>query len=326
MIMKIIQMKFLAITCIFLLLAFVVKAQVDDYHFLVSGIRTNDQWCITATNGAGDFVNLGFRECDFVGAPSTQLWRLRADGTMESAVESGRCMIVNYGTELFPGVRIRMSSCEPVTQNNQFQHNGATDQLRLVRDNTFCVTNRGTNPNYSDTIHALPCQDQGRFFFTYTPIGESAPPVSSPVSSPVGDFLQYTTGGGCITVEGSNAINDQKLRLESCSRPNNGWRVDGNGMLHTELDDSKCMHAGRTATPVHGTPMRIFDCDPANPFQLFERLSNGQIVLRDHNLCVDHRGVNANVNVDPIILKECSAAGGWETSNPATGNDYWQLI
>lgn len=139
--------------------------------FLVSGISDTEDWCITATNGSQDFANVGFRECDFVGAPSSQKWHLDADGKVHSGLDFDKCLIVGFGKEVFDGVRIRIASCD--NDLNKFSHNGGTGQLRLGSNPDFCVVNRGVNPNPSDTIHALPCSNEGRFTYTYKPDGDT---------------------------------------------------------------------------------------------------------------------------------------------------------
>lgn len=154
--------------------------QDEKYAFLVSGIDPDEAWCITAADGVNDFKNLGFRRCKFDDAPNNQLWRLDSEGKIHSKVDPSRCMVVDYGKDIFDGVRIRIANCDLNTDLNRFSHNGATDMLRVVEDQSFCVTNRGTGPDPSDTIHAKPCGDMSRFAFTYRNEDGTTPPTDDP--------------------------------------------------------------------------------------------------------------------------------------------------
>jgi hypothetical protein len=297
----------------------------QQYAYLVSNVRQNEDWCITATNGvATDFHNLGFRKCDFAGSPANQLWRLDAEGKMHSALDDSKCMIVNYGTDVFDGVRVRVTTCATTGSNLGFTHNGATDQIKLASNQTFCLTNRGDDPNNSDTIHMKPCGTSGRFVFTYqaqgtTPTGPA--PTPAPVVAPTGtdlpasDFSYVSTNGGCFNVRNSNPRNDEKTVLGPCTLPNQRWSYGDDGLIRTQLDSTKCMQAGRTATPQKGTKMRIFPCDVANAKQIFdlvvvdENSGEFKLQLSTTTLCIDHRGDSANIGADPIILKPCAQAG-----------------
>lgn len=315
-------MKTQAVPVILALFALTLGGANGQDAFLVSNIREDEDWCITATNGVSDGSNLGFRLCDFNGAPSNQLWKLD-QGKIYSAVDPAQCMIVNYGGSVFDGVRVRMAICTTDTIINQFTHNGATDQLRSTSNRGYCLTNRGVTPNDSDTIHMKPCESSGRYRFTYRL--QNAPNTAPPsTASPAGveGLVLFTTGDGCLTVRDSEARNDQKLMLESCNQANQRWDSDDNGLIRTELDNTMCMQGGR-GEPQMGTMMRIFTCDSNNALQKFESIVDNQgagekIRLQGTTLCVDHRGVIANVNEDPIILKSCNEAGSW---NDATEPD-----
>lgn len=301
----------------------------QQYAFLVSNIRNNEDWCVTATNGVSNGRNLGFRRCDFNGSPSNQLWRLDS-GIFRSAVDDGQCMTVNFGSALFDGVRVRTAQCDSSSRNQQFSHDGTTDEIRLASNNNYCMANRGDSPNSSDTIHMLtPCGNDGRFKFTYrlndgTSVGTPATPSPTPVVAPApptniaaGDFSYVNTDGGCFTVRDNNARNDQKLVLGSCNTANQRWNLgETDQLLRTQLDSTKCVQAGRTANPRRGTKMRIFPCDSSNPLQLFTTTgTNGndssfKLQLAAYpDFCVDHRGVSANINNDPILAKPCNEAG-----------------
>lgn len=293
----------------------------DGYGFLVSHISEDSSWCIFVTEYASDFDNLGFRPCDFTGTPENQLWKFEADGRIRSLANPDMCMVVNFGRDIFDGVRVRVADCELDSDLIHFSHNGDKDMIRLEADSGFCVTNRGVNPHDTDTIHAKPCRDTGRFAFTFqsedssstsTPTSKptTAPPVTfEPVSSPDADpYYRIVTDDACFAVRGSNPYDDQKLILKPCGGEGQGFREDGD-LIRSQLNDEKCVQAGRPmTTPHHGTKMRIYMCDDNEFRQQFEVVES-KFKLKGYDLCIDHRGVNANVHEDPIILKDCSKAG-----------------
>eukprot|EP00978_Attheya_sp_CCMP212_P017568 scaffold47015_cov45-Attheya_sp.AAC.1 len=126
--------------------AVVRNLQDTQYAFLLSNIDANNDWCVTATNGVNTNARLGFRKCSFTSAPLNQLWSLGSDGTMQSALNSSKCMVVNKGRNIFNGVRVHVGDCTDTTELNQFVHNGTTDNLKVSNTN-FCITNRGKNAN-----------------------------------------------------------------------------------------------------------------------------------------------------------------------------------
>jgi hypothetical protein len=238
-------------------------------------------------------------------------------------------MIVNYGTDVFDGVRVRVTDCATTGANLGFSHNGATDQIKLASNQSYCMTNRGDNPNNSDTIHMKPCGTSDRFVFTYqaqgtTPTGPTPTPapVVAPTNIPADDFGYITTGGGCFIVRNSNARNDEKIMLGSCTE-NQRWNYGADKLIRTQLDPSKCLQAGRTATPKEGTKMRLFSCDLSNAKQIYDvvgdMLQGFKFQLSGTTLCIDHRGVNANIGADPIVLKPCSEAGDLVYMPPPMG-------
>lgn len=152
----------------------------SDYAFFVSHINEDEEWCITASDGVGVNANIGFELCNFDAKPSDQLWRFDDDGKIHSKLNENRCMTVNFGEQVFDGVRARMADCEQDTELNLFSHNGNTDKLRLSDHEDYCMTNRGILPHTSDTIHAKPCKDEGRYIFTYQGVAYPGPGITTP--------------------------------------------------------------------------------------------------------------------------------------------------
>jgi hypothetical protein len=273
----------------------------DGYTFLVSSIREDEDWCITATEGVGEFKKLGFRLCDFDGAPSKQLWK-RDDDKIRSKINPDRCMIVGYGKKIFNGVRIRVADCDIDSDLNSFLfESDGTTRILVNEDEEFCITNQGNNPDPNDTIVAKKCGNTDDFDWTFIPEEE-----------PSGYFGLVNDDAypesGCLVVKNENPRNDQPLILGNCDF-NHNWRYDSDGLFHTELDDDKCMQAGRGGTPRRGTKMRLFDCDKNDELQQFD-YNQIDIKLRSNDdLCVGFRGDTSNVDDDPLLLKPCDKNG-----------------
>lgn len=86
----------------------------DDYKyaFLISNVGYAKDWCLTADHGVHEGVRLGFKPCNFHRASARQLWRLDEDGHIHSKVNPDCCMIVNHGTHVVRGTRLRMANCD----------------------------------------------------------------------------------------------------------------------------------------------------------------------------------------------------------------------
>jgi hypothetical protein len=110
----------------------------------------------------------------------------------------------------------------------------------------------------------------------------------------------------CIEVRNKDPKNDQKLVLGNCGGPNIGWDFDADGLFHAEKDDSFCMQAGRAGPVNDGEKVRMFHCDKDNELQLFEYDGGAIKPKSDTSLCMVWRGVNANIDRDPIIFKKCN--------------------
>jgi hypothetical protein len=110
----------------------------------------------------------------------------------------------------------------------------------------------------------------------------------------------------CISLKNKDASDDSKLILDRCGGP--GWRLDGDGLFHSEANDEQCMQAGRAGPPKDGEKVRMFACDSSNELQQFVYESEGEQWIKpkgDSSLCVVFRGTVPNPAVDPIILKKC---------------------
>jgi hypothetical protein len=143
------------------------QEDAPKYAFLISNISESEDWCITAPEVDYDFASLRLQPCDFSGRPKNQLWSLDANGKLHSALDYNRCMVVDHGTDIFDGVRIKIARCNLNTSLNKFAHSGGSSKLTVLVNNVYCVTNRKNNPDANDTIHAKPCEEKSAHIFTY---------------------------------------------------------------------------------------------------------------------------------------------------------------
>jgi hypothetical protein len=263
--------------------------------FLVSQVVEDNDWCITALNGVGDFVLLGLQLCDFDNAPVDQLWQVDGEGKFASRLDTDYCMIVNNGVTISDNDAIYTARCDISSNLNKFFWDaGNTDQLQPTADETFCVTQLGPLPQDTDDIRVKPCTSESRYKWNFE--------VSNPYF-----MLESFNFGGCIEPEDGRAENDMKLFLAPCNS-NEGWRYDSDGLFHSSIDDTKCMQAARGGSIRDGSKLRVFSCDKNEEGQVFSFDRTGRISLQsDPDLCVVFRGTTANIDNDPIILKECDA-------------------
>lgn len=263
--------------------------------FLISQVVEDANWCITASNGVGDFVLLGLQLCDFDNAPVDQLWQVDGEGKFASQLDTDYCMIVNDGVTISDNDLVYTARCDIGSDLNKFFWDaGVTDQLRPVADQSFCVTQLGPLPQDTDTIRVQFCTSESRYKFNFE--------VNNPYF-----MLESFNYGGCIEPRDGRAENDNKLFLAPCNS-NQGWRYDSDGLFHSSVDDSKCMQVGRGGTIQDGSKLRVFTCNKNDNGQVFSFDSTGHLSLKSRpDLCVVFRGIAANVDIDPIVVKYCDS-------------------
>ena len=125
-----------------------------------------EEWCITAKFGVADNANTGFLPCRKENATDDQLFLLDGDGKIHSKVDPTQCLVVDQGTEVRGGDRIRFLSCDAQVLYNTFEHNRTTDMIRVAQDTTFCLKQTGNGPDTTDTIRAEEC-DKNNLSFIY---------------------------------------------------------------------------------------------------------------------------------------------------------------
>jgi len=141
------------------------------------------------------------------------------------------------------------------------------------------------------------------------------PPTAAPTPLPSGfTSLERITPvffQGCMDVDGDGQ-NDDSIKLGTCSSTKPSQEFTYNGTyIHPGGDTTKCLQAGRLDTPQNGKYMRVYDCDDSNILQRFswDFRNSGRIQLTGEwsAFCVVFRGVEENLDVDPIILQRCEA-------------------
>lgn len=266
---------------------------VDEFFsfWLVSALSNDDQqWCIAAAEGTEEFGNLQLHPCDFTGTTTNQLWYLPYDDEepkIRSVLDDSKCITMNHGENLFEGVRARLSDCE--NGLTTFYYDG---QILVADDTSFCLTNRGPRAHPTDWIHAKTCIDRDDFYWI---------PIPN-----IQFHAKLKSGGGCAQPrEGS-----RRVFLDQCDAEL-AWRISPidffgeAALLHSALDDSKCLRAGLGDTFEDGSRMAIVDCDPEDELQHFIYTGETIHAAENFDLCMVYRGVTPNVGVDPIIMKEC---------------------
>lgn len=272
----------------------ICPSSTSHVGFLISQVVKDNDLCITALNGVGNFVLLGLQLCDFINAPVDQLWQVDGEGKFASRLDTDYCMTVNDGVTISDNDAIYTACCDISSNLNKFFWDaGNTDQLRLTADETFCVTQLGPLPQDTNDIRVKPCTSKSHYKWNVE--------VSNPYF-----MLESFNFGGCIEPKDGRAENDMKLFLAPCNS-NQGWRYDSDGLFHSRIDDSKCMQAAHGGSIRDGSKLCAFACDKNEQGgQVFSFDRTSRISLQsDPDLCIIFHGTTANINNDPIILKEC---------------------
>ena len=137
---------------------------VGERGFIVLNInQSNGPWCLSATD-TRENGDLQLRQCDFYHKPNYQLWLF--DSHQRFRARTGgynRCMRVGLGSTpntIFDGVRVHLGDCWDEYVN--FDYDPSTGYLMLDPTDDglrgeYCITNRGSNANSGDSIHAKVC-------------------------------------------------------------------------------------------------------------------------------------------------------------------------
>jgi hypothetical protein len=137
------------------------NACVSEPFFLISTSEDDDEdWCVSATNGVDDFVQVGLERCMFRNTPARQLWRRDAENKYHSNANLSRCMLVGPKISRFSGLQILMASC----QLNMFVHDSDTGQVQLATDPNYCLTSQ--EEALESKARGKLCKNDDRFQFT----------------------------------------------------------------------------------------------------------------------------------------------------------------
>ena len=113
----------------------------------------------------------------------------------------------------------------------------------------------------------------------------------------------------CIQVRDDNPRKNQRLILGNCKGYKAGFRFDGDGLIHTELDDDWCISAGKRGAIQDGEFARLRKCDPDSELQKFYYVDGGGIRPQSStDYCMVWEGNHADVGKDFIIFTNCDAA------------------
>lgn len=282
----------------------------ESFDFLISEASPEDSpLCIAASEGP--FGNLKLLPCDFDSFPPEQLWNLQ-DGKFYNDLGNGneKCMVVNHGHQgaLEDGVRMRLAdSCTKDSPSlDEFVYDG--NYIRLLSDLSYCVTNRGATAHVGDTLHAKPCRNRDDFKWKYT---EDDPRLER------GELYVFYADGGCIQPKNGKTDKFTEIIIDHCDA-RRAWNVKQIGadfvLFQSRLDLNMCMQTGLGGYVDHGTKLRLMPCNEAEEYQQFDWSDETPIKLASRDdLCLEWRGRNVNVGVDPIIMKECDQTvyKGW---------------
>lgn len=273
------------------------------FDFLISNASPPDEpLCITATEGMKDFGNLKLLPCDFAYFPPEQLWNYE-NGKLFNDLGNGQtnCMVINHGETLFDGVRIRLADCNEALSFNEFIFDG--DLIRVTSDDGYCITNRGATAQIGDSIHVKPCRDRDDFKWLHT---------EEDSRNDGGTLYSFYAEGGCIQPKDGSTAKFTEIIMDECNAASvwNIKEVNGVQSFRSNLDITKCLQAGLGGVVTHGTKLRLMPCKGEERLQHFEWSDETPIRLANRDefepdLCLEWRGRNVNVGVDPVIMKTC---------------------
>lgn len=275
------------------------------FDFLISN-ASQEPLCITAADGMRNFGNLKLMPCDFETFPAEQLWNYEdAKFYNDIGISNSKCMVVNHGKELWNGVRVRLADCADSLLMTSFLYDG--EFIRVASDETYCLTNRGDKAQAGDTIHAKPCLDRDDFKWTHTDMDPR---------NDGGTLYSFYADDGCIQPKEGSAAKFTEIIMGECDA-RYAWNVkdvDGVKAFRSRLDLSMCLQAGLGGYVDHGTKLRLMPCNENEELQKFEWSDETHIKLVSREeLCLEWRGRNVNVGVDPVIMKSCDLTvyEGW---------------
>jgi Ricin-type beta-trefoil lectin domain len=289
--------KINAFAAVFILCGVMTTADDDsEYSPLISAIRSNETWCVTAPSGAKIGAKVGLKLCD---NSTRQMWRYH-DRKWYSKVNSNRCMAVGTGksADVKDDAFIRMRDCWAA---NEFDYDPDVekDQIQVRSNMAYCMVNQGNNPSSSDLIIVKKCSSSNKFLFRF--------------EGPL-DYSGFSNwDGGCLVVKDEETISGQPIILGECEL-NHNWRNDSAYLFHSELDDGMCMQVVPPSggSIKKGVQLYLYPCDSSNAKQKFVVNDNDGLKISPkgyETYCAGYKGYNSDVGTDPIVLKFCDEKG-----------------
>lgn len=147
-------------------------------------------------------------------------------------------------------------------------------------------------------------------------VNDTDPPVQAEAAALAS--LTPVDFDGCMQVDGFGE-DDDALILATCNLALVSQKFKFKSQLiRIGLDESKCLQAGSDGDLENGTNLRVHTCDSTNPLQTFKWEGGAITLVAYPDLCVAFHGQHANLDADPIIIKDCNLADyvgmshGWQ--------------
>lgn len=134
--------------------------------FIVNTINNQD-FCVSANRGLGDFVQVGSELCEFDTQPARQLWLYGADDKIHSNINKNHCLISGPGADVTGGIIHHITSCRA----NLYAFEQNTNAIRLGQDLTKCLKSNqdGSGGSITGVICAANANDASSNFVDRNP-------------------------------------------------------------------------------------------------------------------------------------------------------------
>jgi len=266
------------------------------------------QWCLDAVEGIsshdGLYPGVGIRPCAFNASPTEQLFypSIRSEGVIKisSAFDWDACLL--FEEPVGSVDRLSLGPCDSelsdfLLDNPISDELGVSDvgTIRVATNTDLCLTYQGNHIRDEDRMELDFCEDSDKFKFGFQT-----------------GYYYIDAGPGCVAVRNHDASNRNRVVLDGCYASGfaSHWRLDGDGLLHSRMDDGYCMQA---VSRKENAPIRISPCDKDEDNQLFTwpQGFEGQICLKDNqDLCISPHG-QTQVIGDNIVLRSHDESYGY---------------
>jgi len=261
----------------------------------------NVDWCMDAIYGAAkinyygngeEFPTLGFRPCAYNAGPAEQLFLPGGAQQISSRFDWDTCLIVGNGKDKpKDGQVVRLGPCTLAQSKFIFEDEiNKVGLIKVASNTSLCLTNSGTTQEDYDDIIVKECKPKSdRFKFMMR-----------------SGYYSLYGGDGCVSVATTTGIveSGNPIVLENCEDAGFAahWRLDGDGLFHSRLDEGYCMDASEA---VEGSVFSSAPCDKTKDTQRFSWPDGFEApisLLSKPNLYLDVQGQNDALG-DPVTLK-----------------------